>query len=296
MHRKARIALFCTVALLTAAVIFGSAFAVSRAMGEKAKYIDAERKLAVADLCKALNDMEKAASEGDLSALNFAAGRAEAHLSRAGLEDCGGIYGEIRRICSGEGGEEECARLADAVKRAAEGDGGRALREISGGEIPSNDTDAETTEDLLSSRMLKRLGNSRGDVALRRAQAFACPNAVFDECTTHATSSFAYSGENVFVMVLGETPRVVMYCFDRDTDPRYSVTPEEAERNTEMIIKREKLRLAEKRVTEEKDGLYRIVCYGKDSLSDTPLVTVEIYSDTGRLRLYDAVNYYKYQN
>ena len=86
----------------------------------------------------------------------------------------------------------------------------------------------------------------------------------------------------------------MLYCFDRDTDERYSITKAEAERNVELIIQKEKLRLGEHRTTEE-NGVLRTVCYGKNDLSSTPLVTIEIYSDTGRLRLYDASDYYKYQ-
>jgi hypothetical protein len=143
--------------------------------------------------------------------------------------------------------------------------------------------------------MMERLGRGRDDVAFNRAQAFACPNAKFDECKSGAPTSFAYSGENVFVLVSGDSSRVVLYCFDRDTDGRYSVTQEEAERNTEMLLKREKLRLGDGYTTET-NGVYRTLYYGKDELADTPLVTVEIYSDTGRLRLWDAVNYYKSLN
>ena len=35
----------------------------------------------------------------------------------------------------------------------------------------------------------------------------------------------------------------MLYCFDRDTDERYSITKAEAERNVELIIQKEKLRL-----------------------------------------------------
>ena len=284
-------ALACTAAIAAVALLFGTALAVGHARSEKRRYIQSELEMTRRDLCAAAEEMLTAIRGGDEAGLNRAAGKAEAYLSRAALGDCGEIYREIKRICA-EGSEEDCQRLVDAVKEAAEGDG-RALRRISGGEIPPSHTEEETTDDLLSSRMMKRLGNARDDVALRRAQAFACPNAEFDVCDTSLPYTFAYSGENVFVLVSGDTPRVMMYCFDREIDARYSVDTEDADRISEMIIKREKLRLGEKRETERSDGIYRTVFYGKGDLSDVPLVKIEIYSDTGRLRLYDAVNYYK---
>ncbi len=291
MKNIKKIAFFCTAAVAAITLLVGTAMTVTHAMSEKSKYSECEKRLAIADLFEALGEMELAIEQGDISALNFSAGKAEAYLSRAGLGDCGEIYREIKNICAGMGDAEDCKRLADAVRKIADGDE-TAFRKFSGGETPSSYTE-ETTEDLLTSRMMERLGKSRDDVALHRAQAFACPNAEFDECK--AASSFAYSGENIFVLVSGREPRVVMYCFDRETDGRYSVTREEAERSVELIIKKEKLRLGELRTTEE-SGVYRTVCYGKNDFSSTPLLTIEIYSDTGRLRLYDASNYYKYQS
>lgn len=291
-----RKALYCAGAIAAVILLLGSALTAERAESEKARYIRAEEELAFCDLCAAAEEMLRALQDGDGAALNRAAGRAEAYLSRAGLGETSGIYRQIQLICSGVGGEEECERFLKAVKNAGTGNGREALREITDGELPSNDGEEETTEDHLSSRVMERLGKGRDEISLRRARAFACPNAEFDVCDTSSPISFAYSGENVFVLVSGDTPRVMMYCFDRDTDPRYKVTGEDARRNTEMIIKREKLRLGDDPVTEECDGVYRTVYYGKGDLSDTPLVTVEIYSDTGRLRLYDAVIYYKSLN
>ena len=285
-------AFVCAAAVAAALLLVGAAAAVGRARSEKIRYIQAEREMARRDLCDAADEMLRALKENDAVALCRAAGRAEAYLSRAGYGDCGAAYLEIKRICSGEYGEAECQRFAEAVKEAAEDDGG-ALREIGGGEFDRQKEEEETTEDLLASRMLERLGKGRDDVAYRRAKAFACPNAEFREIGTDSPSSFAYSGENVFVLVSGETPRILMYCFDREIDPRFSVTEEQAERNVEMIIKKEKLRLGEKQITESADGVYRILCYGKGELDNVPLVTLEIYSDTGRLRLYDATSYYE---
>ncbi len=288
MNSKAKIALFCTVALLTAAVIFGAAFAVSRATGEKNKYADSEKKLALIDFRDALNEMEKAAESGDVAALNFAAGRAEAYLSRAGLGGSGEAYRMIALIASGEYGADECRILATAAEKALKGDES-ALLSLKSIERRESETHEETTEDLLASRMLERMGKGRDDVALARATAFACPNAVFEDAKCD-NGCFKYSGDNIFISVGASNSRVLMYCFERDVDPRYSVSAEEAIDTAENVIKREKLKLRNEAETELKNGVYRSVWYGE---SGEELAVVEIYSDTGRLRLYNAVKYYE---
>ena len=291
MNSKAKIALFCTAVALIAAVIFGAAYAVSRAAGEKAKYIDAEQRLALTDLCEALREMEKAADEGDLPALNFAAGRAEAYLSRAGLGDAGEIYGIIRLIASGGYGAEECHALRKAAEKLLRGDRDAFgdLRSIQKSEAES---EAETTEDMLASRMLERIGKGRDDVALARATAFACPNAVFVG-TVCDGDFFKYSGDNIFIAVGAANSRILMYCFEREVDPEYSISAEEAADAAENVVKREKLKLRGEAETELKNGIYRNVWYGDDG---EELAVVEIYSDTGRLRLYNAVKYYENLN
>jgi hypothetical protein len=289
MRTKAKIALFCTAALLTAAVIFGAAFAVSRAMEEKSKYIDTEKKLALSDLCEALNEMEKAVSVGDTEALNFAAGRAEAYLSRARLGDVGEAYRMIALIASGEYGADECRILSEAAEKALGGDD-KALLSLKSVERREAEVKEETTEDMLASQMLERIGKGRDDVALARATAFACPNAAFKE-TICDDGFFKYSGDNIFIAVGGANSRVLMYCFERDVDPRYSVSEEEAMSTAQNVIKREKLKLQGEPERELRDGVYRSV-WLKDE-SEEALVVLEVYSDTGRLRLYDAVKYYE---
>ena len=284
MNSKAKIALFCTLALLIAAVIFGAAFAVSRAMEEKSRYMEAEKRLALLDLQDALNEMEKALLAGDSPALNRAAGMAEAYLSRAGLGDTPEVYRTIGLIASGECGEDECNALIDAVKNALNGDVG-ALR---GREARTAESEQETTEDMLASRMLERIGKGKDDIALARATAFACPNALFSPAICD-DGCFKYSGDNIFISVGGSNSRVLMYCFERELDPNHSVSEEDALQTAVNVIKREKLKLRGEAQTELHDGIYR-VWYNEDGAQ--PLVVLEIYSDTGRLRLYDAVNYY----
>ncbi len=289
MRKKTKIALFCTSALLTAAVVFGSVYAVSRAMGEKSKYIDAEKKLALSDFCEALNEMEKAVSEGDTVALNFAAGRAEAYLSRARLGDAGEAYRMIALIASGEYGADECRILSEAAEKALGGDD-KALLSLKSVERREAEVREETTEDMLASRTLERIGKGRDDVALARATAFACPNAVFKEIICD-DGLFKYSGDNIFIAVGGANSRVMMYCFERDWDPRYSVSEEEAMSTAQNVIKREKLKLQGEPKRELHDGVYRSVWLKDDS--EEALVVIDVYADTGRLRLFDAVKYYE---
>lgn len=286
MRSKAKIAIYCTAAVMTALVLFGTAFTVTRARNEKTRYMEAEKKLALLDLRDALNEMEKALSDGDTLALNRAAGMAEAYLSRAGLGDTPEAYRTIGLIASGECGEDECRSLINAVKNAIDGDVG-ALR---GREAKAAESEQETTEDMLASRMLERMGKGKDDVALARAIAFACPNALFSLATCD-DGCFKYSGDNIFISVGGSNSRVLMYCFERELDPNHSVSEEDALQTAANVIKREKLKLHGDAHTELHDGIYRSVWY-KDE-SEEPLVVLEIYSDTGRLRLYDAVNYYK---
>ena len=286
MISKAKIALFCTAVLLTAAVIFGSAFAVSRAMNEKSRCMEAEKKLALLDLRDALNEMEKALSEDDAMALNRAAGMAQAYLSRAGLGDPPEVYRTIGLIASGECGEGECRALIDAVKNALDGDTDALRRR----EVRVAESEQETTEDMLASRMLERIGKGKDDVALARATAFACPNALFRPAVCD-DGCFKYSGDNIFISVGGSNSRVLMYCFERELDPNHSVSEDEALQTAVNVVKREKLKLHGEAHTELCDGIYRSVWY-KDE-TEGPLVVLGVYSDTGRLRLYNAVNYYK---
>ena len=285
MRSKAKIAIYCTAALLTALVLFGTAFSVSSARNEKTRYIESEKRMALLDLRDALEEMDKALAEGNAAALNRAAGMAEAYLSRAGLVDTPEVYRRIAMIASGEGGESECRALSDAVKNAIDGNFG-ALR---GKEERTTETEAETTEDRLVARMLERLGKGRDDVALARATAFACPNALFSPAQCD-DGCFKYSGDNIFISVGGSNSRILMYCFERELDPNHSVSEKEALQTAENVIKREKLKLRGEAVTEFRDGIYRSVWYSDEY---EPVVVMEVYSDTGRLRLYDAVNYYK---
>lgn len=291
--KKNKTLLAVLAAMLIGVLLFAVAFEVGKARKEKSKYISAAERLALLDFAEAVNDMEKAADGGDVAALNRAAGKAEAYLSRAGIGDCGEVYGIIEEICAGECGADVCESLKNAVDKAIEGDGGEALRSLSKNEGVSEESSAETTDDMLSARLLERIGRGREDVAYSRAVSFACPNAVFEECGCDEGNVFKYSGENIFVSIGGESARVMMYCFDREVDDRYSVSEEEAERRAELIIKKEKLRLVGNPSTELRDGVYRTVYFGDGENADLPLVTIEIYSDTGRLRKYDAVNYYR---
>lgn len=288
MRTKAKIALLGTAVFLSAAVIVGALFTANRARCEKNKYIETERRMALLDLCDALIEMDKALADGNTSALNFAAGRAEAYLSRAGFDGAGEAYRMIAMIASGECGADECRALINAAEASLGGDD-NAFSSLNSREMREVKFTEETTEDMLASRMLERIGKGRDDVAYSRAVGFACPNALFDEARCDG-ECFKYSGDNIFIAVGGVNSRVLMYCFEREVDARYSVSEQEALNAAQNVVKREKLRLHGEAHTELRDGIYRNVWYEDES--GEPLVILEIYSDTGRLRLYDAVNYY----
>lgn len=278
-------------AILIGVLLFAVALEIGTAAKEKKKFISASERMALLDFAEAAADMEHAAQIGDIAALNRAAGRAEAYLSRAGIGDCGEVYAVIGGICRGEYGSESLAVISDAAKKALDGDGGAALRALFNDRDKRAESSEETTEDQLSARVLKRLGKARDDVAYNRAVSFACPNAVFEECES-GEGIIKYAGENIFISIAGESARVQMYCFDRDVDSRYSVSEDEAMQTVQHLIKREKLKLAEGK-TEYIDGIYSTTFAGSGEYSDTPIVTIEVYGDTGRLRKYDAVNYYR---
>lgn len=275
-------------------LLFAVALAVGSAKTEKRRYIESSQEMARNDLADAAEMLEEALRAGDTEAANRAAGMAEAYLSRAGLKDCGGLYAIISGICSGEYGIEKCEEFTLAARKARDGDGGAALRALA--EPLESETESlppETTEDALSARVLKRMGRDVSDIAEKKARSFCCPNAVFEICTTDIPASYKYSGDNIFIALEGEKARVTMYCFDRDLDERYTVTSEDAAHTVDMVVKKEKLRLTNTPEQTLENGIYRFTYLSE---SGEELVTLEIYSDTGRLRKYDAVNYYSKSN
>lgn len=271
-------------------LLLATALFTGNAEKKKDEYIKQSQMLAIKDLSDALSHLGEAVESADLFAINREAGKAEAYLSRSGLEGCGGVYAILNGICRGEYGIETVDALIRAARSAIDGDGGKELRSLTGSDEPDLAAE-ETTEDPLSSRVLERLGQGKDDVAVKRATAFACPNAAFDECMTDIPDCFRFSGGNVFVSVEGKSSRVTMYCFDRELDERYSVSRDNAARTVEMIVKKEKLRLTGDPEMTADGGVYRFVY--RDEETKNPLVIFEVYSDTGRLRMYNAVNYYK---
>lgn len=271
-------------------ILLATAFAVDNAKTEKRRYIESTQVLARNDLADAVKELEEAVRNGDKEAAFRAAGMAEAYLSRSGIDNCGALYAVISGICAGEYGMDICEDLVFAAQKALEGDGGAALRALAGESEPETEFFApETTEDALSARVLKRMGRGGEDIAEKKARAFCCPNAVFERCESNLPASYKYSGENIFIALEGKRPHVTMYCFDRDLDESHTVTYEDAAHTVEMVVKKEKLKLNDPPEQTFEDGIYRFA-YRTDSGDD--LVTFEVYSDTGRLRRYDAVNYY----
>lgn len=288
--KKNKTILAVLASLLIAVLLFAVAFEVGMAKKEKGRFIAASERLALLDFAEAVEEMEYAARSGDIAALNRAGGKAEAYLSRAGIGGCGEVYEIIAGVCNGEYAAESLNAIFDAAQKALDGDGGAALRSLFDDSGRSAESAEETTEDLLSARILERIGKGRDDIAFSRAVSFACPNAVFEECGS-GSGDIKYAGENIYIAVAGE--RVQMYCFDRDVDGRYSVSKEEAAQTVRSLIKREKLKLPDGGESFYADGIYCAVFSGTGEYADIPLVTIEVYCDTGRLRKYDAVNYYR---
>ena len=290
MKKLSKIKIF-TACLCAAAIAVTSGVGVSLAarLKKTENYAAAQEYLARCDLIDAARDFRDALATGDAKAASRASGRAEAYLSRAGLEGCEYVYTLLRDVCAEKYGEEILDLLVIAAEKARDGDGGEALRQLVKPETSEPEVPEEETEDALSARILERLGKSGDDVAERRARAFCCPNAAFEECATDLSRSYKYSGDNVFISLDGESVRVTMYCFDRELDERYEISAEEAARTIESVIRNEKLRLAHDPEQSCEDGIYRFI-YPSDS--GEPSVIFEVYGDTGRLRKYDAVNYY----
>ena len=271
-------------------LLLATAFAVDNAKSEKRRYIESSQELARSDLADAAAMLEEAVRTGSKEASFRAAGMAEAYLSRAGIDNCGAIYSIIAGICSGEYGVDICEDLVFAAQKARDGDGGAALRALAGSTETETEPPApESTEDTLSERVLKRIGKGGENMAEQKATAFCCPNAVFERCECDLLGSYKYSGENIFIALEGKRPHVTMYCFDRDLDENHTITYEKAEHTAEMIVKKEKLKLEGGAEQTFEDGIYRFAYLSE---SGEELVSIEIYSDTGRLRKFNAVNYY----
>lgn len=287
-YRKFKIFAIVAAAVLCVITV-GAGIAVDSAKEEKHKYIRSSQEMAINDLADATKMLEKAVRTGDKEAAFRAAGMAEAYLSRSGLDNCGALYTVIVGICTGEYGIEICEELAFAAKEALNGDGGAALRALAKISEPIAYAPETTAEDTLSERVLKRIGRDSDEVAEKKATAFCCPNAVFERCESEIPSSFKYSGENIFIALEGKRPHVTMYCFDRDLNENHTVTYEDAAHTVELLVKKEKLKLADEPLQTFEDGIYRFTYLTKGG---EKLVSIEIYSDTGRLRKFDAVNYY----
>lgn len=281
-------------AAVLCAIMIAAAVTVDNAKAEKHRYIESSQELALNDLADAAAMLEEAMRTGNKESAFRAAGMAEAYLSRTGLENCGAIYALLSGICSGEYDIEICEDLVFSVKEALKGDGGAALRALAEkNEVKAEATIPDVTEDALSERVLKRIGRGSEDIAERKAEAFCCPNAVIYKCETDLPESYKYSGENIFIALEGKRPRVTLYCFERELDESHTVTYEDAAHTAEMILNKEKLKVKGEPVQAFENGIYQ---FTYNSESGEKLVSIEIYSDTGRLRKFDAVNYYAASN
>lgn len=259
----------------------------------------ADARLACCDLADAAGEMADASSlistyDGAI-AFARAAGAAQAYMSRARLEGCESAYSLIdelvRRARTGEEISEVCAAFAKAVS-SAEIDGGSALRELLA---------SAQVRDMLSSEQsanadflcLRHLGNGGSTNAEHTARHFSCKNCELFECESNGfPPSYVLSGKNVYICLTYDGERVLEYCFDRDVDLARDVGEESARDLAISVLDGQRLgRLFEMEASEQKNGIYRF-CFTDASFS-RELAVIEIYADTGRLRRFSAVEYYR---
>ena len=208
------------------------------------------------------------------------------------------LDGICERASIGEYDIELAYSLSNAARCALAGDGGESLRGLAGPDKKNNSLNGADFEGTTDYLMLERIGRCEDKIALNRATSFACHNAVLYKCDSSASfpPSFKFSGENVFISLTSDGGHVLLYCFDRDAVVGCRVSSEAAENEAERLIQREriKLPLGTEKLTEVDGSVYRFDYTCEVDDVKTVIVRIEIYSDTGRLRKYDANNYYKF--
>lgn len=295
MKRRISLAVALAGAIL---VLTGAVLALSYAEKETENYMRSSERMALIDLCDALCDLEEALKAEDPGAVGRCAGRAEAYLSRAALCGSEQIYERLDEICKqadmGVFDEEEVNPLSNAARLALEGDGGEALRRLTRSKTDS--AFYEDTEDgeLGAEQSFGGISRKRNDLAEERARAFACENAALYRCECGGCdpSEMKFVGKNVYIVLTGDAGHVLLYCFDREPIEGCSVTKEKALQSAERLIYKERIKLsgsAERKMRED-ENVYR---FEFGTAGDGGAIRIEIYKDTGTLRMYDAVSYYK---
>lgn len=288
--------LMVVVAAVIAVALF---FALIINGNELSKVTQSEARLARHDLADAAGEMVDAARHlsADDGAFRFAlaAGAAQAYLSRSQLDDCEEAYALIDELARRAWGEEDisavCAAFAEAVS-SAENDGGTALRELLASAQVKDMLfrEQKANGDFLC---LRQLGDGGRASAERTARRFACRNCELWVCESNAfPPSYVLSGKNVYISLTYDGERVLEYCFDRNVDLARDVGEKKARAVAFSVLNGQRLgRLCEREESALENGIYRF-CFTDSSFSHD-LAVVEIYADTGRLRRFSAVEYYR---
>ncbi len=225
----------------------------------------------------------------------LSAGEARAHLSRARLDGCERVYALIgslvERVRAGEDVISLCRAFSDAASRV-EADGGKALCEL---------LETKQVQEVLLREQgangdflcLKGLGDGGKAQAERTASRFCCENCKLRLCDSYGfPPSYVFTGKNVYISLTYDGERVLEYCFDRDVDLSRDVGRERALEVALGVLNGQKLSVPNENVTiSSADGIYRF--YWKDEPAGQELVVLEIYADTGRLRRFSALEYYR---
>jgi hypothetical protein len=295
---KTRKILIFTIAAVAIAAV--SIFTVIVKENDIRAVADTDARLARCDLADAAAEMSDTASliykqEGDVIKFAQSAGAAQAYMSRARLDGCQNAYAFIdaliERARSGEDVRKACKDFANAVSKA-EKDGGEALRGLLASPTVSDMIlqEQSTRTDFLR---LRSMGDGGLANAERTASRFACKNCELSICENNTfPPSYVFAGENVYISLTYDGERVLEYCFDRDVDLTRDIGEGSARAIALSVVEGQRLgKLREAEATRLNNGIYRF-CWSDASFSHE-LAVAEIYADTGRLRRFCAIEYYK---
>ncbi len=260
----------------------------------------AAARLARCDLSDAAAEMAEAAEtllsdEDAVYRLSMAAGAAMAHMSRAQLKGCERAYTLIDSLVERARGGEDIAFFCQSFARAvscAETDGGKALCDL----LQTEQAQAMLFREQSANGdflCLRGLGDGGKTQAERTARSFCCANCKLGLCDSYGfPPSYVFTGKNVYISLTYDGERVLEYCFDRDVDMSRDIGQKKALEIALGVLKGQGLNVPNENFTVcSNDGIYKF--YWSDSSAGRELVIAEIYADTGRLRRFSALEYYR---
>lgn len=308
------VALGISAAALAAAVYIG-------AVSERATRETAERTAALFryDFYESVQEMSVMldGAPPDTAGAVRAAGRAEAYFSRAAVPDCEGLYPLLDAVCAmlGDVPETESGnvgaaaaltrRLSEAAETAVSGDGGYGLRQLLAAqdvvELISHGsrTAARSSPGF---EALEYAGDGGEEAALKTARRYAGKNAVLRRGGgVSFPPSYVWLGDNIYVCVTSDGGNLLEFRFDRDIDLSRDIGCEGAAEKAlkfvdEMKLRDRELLTMDASGTAATDGVYLFKWYregGDGGNGADALISVGIHADTGSLRRFDAVEYYR---